>query len=31
VAHNANFLPARRRLIAAWIADVVNNQPGGLA
>lgn len=30
VAHNANFLPARRRLIAAWIADVVNNQPGGL-
>ncbi|MFC6202018.1 serine hydrolase domain-containing protein [Lactiplantibacillus nangangensis] len=26
VAHNASFLPARRRLIAAWVADAVTNR-----
>lgn len=26
VAHNASFLPARRRLIAAWVADTVTNR-----
>jgi len=26
VAHNTSFLPARRRLIAAWVADTVTNR-----